>query len=374
MEISRRIAGRGSAPVIAAALLLALFADPASPQTYIREELRIPTPEAGARGLEALLVRADLPGRHPLILLNHGSPRQADARREMTPLTYLPHAIEFARRGWTVVTVMRRGYGNSAGAFAEGIGSCGNPDYARAGATSAVDLRAALVHLSKRSDVDPTRMLSIGQSAGGLATVALSADPPSGLVAGINFAGGRGSQADDEICREERLVEAMRGFGRRSRLPMLWVYTENDRYFGPEVSRRMHGAFTSAGGNAEFVLAPPFGRDGHTLFSPGGIPQWTPHVDKFLARQNLVLRREPLPPPAAPALTPPPQLSSGGREAFERYLAAAPHKAFAVSPRGAYGWRSSRRTIGDAKDGALDNCRKTSSDCRIVAVDDTQVP
>ena len=327
-------------------------------------------PDAGARGLEALLVRSDQAGRQPLVLINHGSPRQADARREMSPLVYVPQAIEFARRGWAVVVVMRRGYGDSGGAFAEGIGSCRNPDYASAGATSAADLRAALVHLSKRPDVDSARMISVGQSAGGFGTVALSADPPQGLLAGINFAGGRGSQADDEVCREERLIEAMRGFGRRSRLPMLWVYTENDRYFGPELSRRMHAAFASAGGNAEFILAPPFGRDGHSLFSPGGIPQWTPHVDKFLQGQNLVLRRELLPPPPAPAVTPPSELSTEGRRAFESYLAAAPHKAFAVSPRGSYGWRSGRRTVDEARHGALENCRKNSSDCRIVAVDD----
>ena len=33
---------------------------------------------------------------------------------------------------------------------------------------------------------------------------------------------------------------------------MLWIYIENDTFFGPELSRRMHAAYTGAGGNAEY--------------------------------------------------------------------------------------------------------------------------
>ncbi|HEY6254454.1 MAG TPA: hypothetical protein VIY51_01545 [Xanthobacteraceae bacterium] len=75
-------------------------------------------PQAGPRGLEALLVRADEPERHPLVLINHGSPRDASERPEMTPLRLLLQATEFVRRGWTAAIVMRRGFGDSAGGFA----------------------------------------------------------------------------------------------------------------------------------------------------------------------------------------------------------------------------------------------------------------
>ena len=57
----------------------------------------------------------------------------------------------------------------------------------------------------------------------------------------------------------------MRKFGQQSRLPTLWVYAENDKYFGPALAKRMHSAFVSAGGAAELVIAPPFGKDGHSL-------------------------------------------------------------------------------------------------------------
>ena len=86
--------------------------------------------------------------------------------------------------------------------------------------------------------------MSIGVSAGGFATVALTADPPPGLVAGINFAGGRGSRDADDVCEEDELVSAFRTFGQTSRVPTLWVYTQNDKYFGPALARRMRDAFT----------------------------------------------------------------------------------------------------------------------------------
>ncbi len=287
----------------------------------------------------------------------------------MSPTAYLPQATEFARRGWAAVILMRRGYGDSGGGYAERVGPCDNPDYVKAASASVADMRAAIAHLSSRPDIDPARIVSAGQSAGGLATVALTADPPKGLVAGISFAGGRGSRSEDEVCREERLVEAMRRFGQRSRLPMLWVYTENDRFFGPALARKMRDAFVGAGGQVQFVLMPPFGRDGHSLFAQG-IPQWTPVVDKFFEAQRLVMRDGLLPLPPLPTLKMPANLSSSGRDAFEKYRAAAPHKAFAASPGGAWGWRSGRRSASDASEAALEACGKHANDCRVVAVDD----
>jgi hypothetical protein len=55
------------------------------------------------------------------------------------------------------------------------------------------------------------------------------------------------------------------------------------RLHGPELAKRMHKAFTAAGGKAEFHMLPPFGSDGHFLIgSPDGIALWAPLVSKFL--------------------------------------------------------------------------------------------
>jgi dienelactone hydrolase len=362
---------------IALAIALALAALPgrAGAVEFIREDIRVPMPAAGPRGLEGILVRTDEAGRHPLVLINHGAPRDASELPQMTPLQFFLPAIEFARRGWTAAMVMRRGYGDSGGGFAESGGPCNNRDYVRSGVTSAADLKAVIGFLAKRPDVDASRTLSVGHSAGGFATVALTAEPPPGLVAGISFAGGRGSDKPDSVCQPDRLVAAFGEFGKRSRVPMLWVYAENDHFFGPALAERFRAAFTGAGGRADFVKAAPFGDDGHQLFSAvGGIPLWTPMVDNFLKAQNLVLRSELLPPPTLPNIPPPRQLSANGRNAFSQFLAAAPHKAFAVSPTGAYGWASARRTIEAAKTGALGLCPQKAKDCQVVVVDDAAVP
>jgi hypothetical protein len=92
-------------------------------------------------------------------------------------------------------------------------------------------------------------------------------------------------------------------------------------------------------------------------------------VDDYLKSRNLVLRRDLLPLPSA-SIPVPKALSANGRQAFSNYLANAPHKAFAMSPRGPFGWVSARPTIDEAKAGALELCRKGAADCRAIVVDD----
>jgi ABC-type phosphate/phosphonate transport system substrate-binding protein len=70
----------------------------------------------------------------------------------------------------------------------------------------------------------------------------------------ITFAAGRGGRVDgkpNNNCAPDTLVEATRSFGKTSRIPTLWIYAENDTYFGPDLAKRMYEAFTAAGGNAE---------------------------------------------------------------------------------------------------------------------------
>ncbi len=338
---------------------------------FVLQPLRVPL--GGDLGtLEALFVRPSGPGRYPLALIAHGSPRSPAERPGMTPLGLLPQALEFARRGWAVVIVMRRGYGGSDGGWAETFGGCANPDYTDAGFAGADDLKTTLEFVSHRPDVDPARLIAVGVSAGGFATVALTADPPPGLVAAISFAGGRGSEETDKVCRPDRLIDAFQAFGKRSRVPMLWVYAENDHFFGPALAQQLKAAFTAGGGNVDFVAAPAFGSDGHTLFSPAGIAAWTPDVEQFLQAQNLTMRAEPLPLPP-PSITAPPQLGDNGRSAFATFLIDAPHKAFALAPDGHFGWKSGMRTVEAARAAALKFCQQSAKDCSVMFVDDAAV-
>ena len=270
------------------------------------------------------------------------------------------------------MVVIRRGYGGSGGDYAEHGSCCTSDRYLRAASAGADDLRAAIAAMKGRSDVTTEGMIAIGVSTGGLATIALTSSAPPGLAAAINFAGGmhRASLTGTGMRNagdETALVSAFTTLGRKSRTPMLWIYAENDTFFAPDLAHRLHAGFTASGGRARLIDAPAFGSDGHFLFS-GGFSSWIGMVDDFLREQKLG-NGELLAAPALPELSPPPQLGKRGSAAFADYLAAGPHKAFAVSPGGAFGFRSARRSTLKAQDEALAGCAKHSPDCKLYAID-----
>ena len=74
--------------------------------------------------------------------------------------------------------------------------------------------------------------------------------------------------------------------------------------------------------------------------------------------------------PAPSPIQPPPQLRDKGRKGFADYLSASPHRAFAVSPKGAFAFRSGRRSTREAAEAALTACAEYAADCALYAVDD----
>src|SRR5580658_1584245 len=130
-------------------LLLAGAVAARADDPFIQQPLRVLLP-SDLGTLEALLVRPSEPGRYPLALISHGSPRSGAERPEMTPLSMLPQALEFARRGWAALIAMRRGYGSSDGGWAETFGPCSDPNYIAAGKAGAADLKLSLEFVSHR--------------------------------------------------------------------------------------------------------------------------------------------------------------------------------------------------------------------------------
>ncbi len=344
----------------------------ASAQDFYREDLRIPMTSASPRGLEAMLVRPSGTRRYPLALISHGAPRDAGKRADMTPYGLYSQAIEFARRGFASLVVMRRGYGASDGDYAENSGPCDRRNYLSAAKASASDLRAAVDAVKNRVDVTTQGMIAVGVSAGGFASVALTADPPPGLAAAISFAGGRGSRADNDVCDEDALAGAFGVLGKTSRTPTLWVYAQNDKFFAPALAHRLHAEFSAAGGRAEFIDAPSFGSDGHFLFSAAGASIWIPIVDRFLREQNLGTR-DLFAAPAVAAVPPPSGLGTKGRDGFAAYLLGGPHKAFAASTKGGFAYRTGLRSASEAREAALAECAKYAPDCALAAVDDERI-
>lgn len=267
--------------VFAILLMLAL---PAWAARMEESVMRVPVGE-GARpaSIEVTVFKPEGGGPFPIVVLSHGSPRDAAERRLEGRQRMVAQSLEFVRMGFAVLVPTRRGYGNSEGEWAEAYGPCSDPDYYKAGLESARDLRATVDAARSLPWADTNRIVLAGQSAGGFGSVAAASLPLKGLLGVINFAGGRGSLAPDEVCGESRLIEAMSRYGAAARVPELWIYSVNDRFFPPALAHRMYEAFVHAGGAAEFVQAPANGIDGHAYFATA-MDDWAPRVARFLKR------------------------------------------------------------------------------------------
>ena len=234
-------------------------------------------------------------GPFPLAVMNHGVSLNARDRSFFPLVEFRDAALWFARRGYLVVAPTGSGYGAAAldvperglyGVFFSKIGSCDNPNFHDAGMAVALLDKWIIDYMTEQKYVVPESAIVIGQSAGGWAAIALSSQNLPSVKALIAFAAGRGGRVDgkpNNNCAPDELVEATGEFGRTARTPMLWIYTANDTFFGPTLSKRMHDAYTAAGGEAEYHLMPPFGDDGHFFFdSPEAVPLWSPLVAQFL--------------------------------------------------------------------------------------------
>jgi dienelactone hydrolase len=229
-------------------------------------------------------------GPFPLVLMNHGTTQDGVQRLYFPLLEFNDAALWFAKHGFAVAAPQRSGHGDTGGPYFEDVGACQDPDFRSAGLAVAAADEAALGYMTTQPFVQSDGMIVVGQSAGGFGAMALASLNPSGVRAIIVFSGGRGGHAEgkpNNNCAPDRLVETVAEFGRTARLPMLWIYIENDTFFGPALSKRMHEAFRAAGGNVEYHLLPPFGSDGHFLVdSPDGIPLWAPLVAPFLDKHG----------------------------------------------------------------------------------------
>ena len=77
------------------------------------------------------------------------------------------------------------------------------------------------------------------------------------------------------------MTQLFASYGATARIPTLWVYSQNDKYWGPEFPRSWHKAFTDRGGKGEFVSLPAYKADGHLSFT--GAPEaWRPAFEAFL--------------------------------------------------------------------------------------------
>jgi dienelactone hydrolase len=269
---------------------IAVAAGP-GPQDRTRGELRrqswlIPSPEAGLN-MKATVLRPAGRGPFPLVVINHGSTQSAERRATFPLPSYEVAARWFVSQGYAVVLPQRPGHGATGGSYLENQGGCARADYRKAGLGTAESIEATIAYMTMQPFVRKTGVVVVGQSAGGWGALAFASRNPSNVRAVINFAGGRGGRSYDRPntnCAPDRLVATAREFGTSARIPTLWIYSANDSYFAPALSKRMADAFRAGGGRADYHLLPAFGIDGHrTLEIAAARDAWAPIVAEFLA-------------------------------------------------------------------------------------------
>ena len=289
-------------PAIFTAIVATIFvpalasANDQAPASQIQEEVwALPL----ALPVLAYLVRPVGTGPFPLVIMNHGVSQDPRERSFFPLVEFRDAAFWFARRGYMVIAPVGPGYGGGGldlperglyGLFFSHIGNCDNPNFLGTGLAVATVDNWIIEYMTRQKLIVPDNVVAVGQSAGGWAVIALSSLNPASVRAMITFAAGRGGRVGgkpNNNCAPDKLVAAAGEFGRTSRIPMLWIYAANDTFFGPELSKRMHQAFTAAGGNAEYHMLAPFGSDGHFLIgSPDAVPIWAPLVSQFLDKHQ----------------------------------------------------------------------------------------
>jgi dienelactone hydrolase len=331
------LGAQGQAPAVASNP-----AQPSQPQQalhLVQKEMFVPAPGVYPNGLDVLEVYLTLPGKHPLVVLTHGTAADPQDRMHVTPWAQLPQALWFARRGYVAIVVVRAGYGKSGGKQDSTNGGCrpGYGSFDETGEASTVDLRTVMKFAQGLPEVDTGTILSAGVSTGGFAQVALSADPPPGLKAAISFAGGRGGDGHEHNCNLSGVIDAFRIYGKSAHkhgdLPMLWIYSENDHWFTPAMAQQFQAAYTKSGATDQFVMAPPDGTDGHHLYMH--VAAWSDTVDAFLKAHNLLpLGDQVLPAPEPPDVPMPAGLKASDAETWKHFLLAPPYKTLVADENG----------------------------------------
>ena len=157
-----------------------------------------------------------------------------------------------------LVQPLRVGYGEK-GPDVEFSGPCGARNYPPVYEAAAVQTLRVIEYAKALHYIDPANGLVVGQSFGGTTAAAIAAKNVAGVKGAVNFAGGGGGRPDthpEQPCSLDRMTELFASYGATARIPTLWLYSENDKYWGAAIPRVWHKAFVGAGGTGQFVQLP----------------------------------------------------------------------------------------------------------------------
>ncbi len=300
--------------LIAALLSISLSATAQTPPAsneLVAEIVSIPVKGAGVRGDDAQMpVHVFKPtltqsnagaGPWPVVIFSHGRAGTLDERASLRNPVLFGHVRYWHAKGYAVVSAVRPGYGDNTAQDPEDHGArwsggtcTGSPDFSKTAGAATHAMRSAHAWVVEQSWARKERIILVGQSVGGLATVSACGQNWPGVIACINFAGGAGGNprtSPGASCQAERLGEQLASPAKTTQVPSLWLYAYNDQYWGAEAPKKWHKAHveaaTAAGQKttAEFFAAPAIDTDGHRLLNAGG-RFWSPVLNAWLAKNG----------------------------------------------------------------------------------------
>jgi dienelactone hydrolase len=256
----------------------------------VEEIIQLPVRVTDMRGtavnhtITVTIFRESDRARSPFLILNHGRASSEADRAKIGRARYSGNARYFLSKGFAVFVPTRIGYGVTGGPDVEYSGNCNSRNYPPVYEVAAQQSLAVLRHAKTLPYVDPEKGLVVGQSFGGATAIALAAKKIPGVLAAVNFAGGGGGNPKtrpERPCRDDLMADLFASYGANARIPTLWLYSENDQYWGKDKPKAWFERFIKRGGSGQFVQLPPAEDDGHRSFTsnPAG---WRPAFEQFL--------------------------------------------------------------------------------------------
>jgi dienelactone hydrolase len=222
--------------------------------------------------------------KSPYAVISHSQQSAAAKRAAMGRQKYSEISRYLVSLGFSVLVPTRIGYGVTGGPDVEYSGPCNDKDYAVGFDLAAEEVMATLQRSRTLNYVDLSGGIVIGTSFGGMTSVKLATMHVPGLVGAVNFSGGIGG--DPELrpgrpCSSFQLDELYGQYGASAKVPSLWLYSPNDRYWGPRLPHQWFQSFIRAGGHGRFIQLPLHEEDGHKIFV-GNPTAWKPAFEHFL--------------------------------------------------------------------------------------------
>lgn len=228
--------------------------------------------------------RDDAIKKAPYLLFSHGRAGTDQERGKFGRSSEKRNSEYFVSKGFTVILPTRIGYGVSGGPDADYSGACGNKNYLEARKVAIDQSKQVLNHVFDFSYIDRTKGIVVGQSVGGFTTIGLSAENISGLKGAINFAGGDGGdpiKSAEKPCGDYLIKDTFAKYGASNKVPTLWLYSVNDKFWGEQLPKDWFAAFQKAGGKGQFISLPAHKEDGHSIFR-GDLNAWKNDFEKFI--------------------------------------------------------------------------------------------